>query len=87
MGPHVPWTSGVISEVDPTVEDPKQACTMQHAPASWCSLLHVGSHVWWLWARQRRAWGLGFGNLNLNPKPKDCCACAARWAARSAGTT
>ena len=25
MGPHVPWTSGVISEIDPTEEDPKQA--------------------------------------------------------------
>ena len=24
VGPHVPWTSGVISEVDPTEEDPKQ---------------------------------------------------------------
>lgn len=48
MGPHVPWTSGVISEVDPTEEDPKQACTMHHALPS-CLGSSDGLHVWWLW--------------------------------------
>jgi hypothetical protein len=35
VGPHVPWTSGVISEVDPTEEDPKQARMRAQPLAAW----------------------------------------------------
>ena len=67
VGPHVPWTSGVISEVDPTEEDPKQARTMHHAPASWLSCLPLGLQVWWLWVASAAV--LGNCIRTSNPKP------------------